>query len=406
MRILQISSEVNIGSVGRIAEQIGESIINEGWESYIAYGREALSSKSNIFRIGNNFDIYKHVLLTRLTDKHGYGSVKVTQYLIERIRKINPDIIHLQHLHGYYINIEVLFNFLKSIDINIIWTFHDCWSFTGHCAYYELADCSKWQKECYDCPQLYEYPKSIFADHSKENFYSKKKLFTSVNNLTIVPVSTWLEGEVRKSFLKDCKIKTIHNGIDLDKFTPRENTIKAKYNISNDTFMILGVANPWDTRKGLKYFIELYTRLSEREKIVLVGLSKKQIKKLPQGIIGLERTKNIEELADLYSSADVFVNPTLEDTFPTTNLEALACGTPVITFRSGGSPEAIDEKTGFVVNKGDIEKLHLAINEVKANTKAYYHKNCRDRAILLFDKKKSFSKYVDLYKEALLLNNK
>lgn len=400
MKVFQISSEVNIGSVGRIAEQIGENILNEGWESYIAYGREALPSKSRVFRIGHTLDIYKHVILTRLTDKHGYGSKNATQNLIEKIKKIQPDIIHLQHIHGYYINIEILFNYLKSTQTKVVWTFHDCWSFTGHCAYYEFVDCNKWKTECYDCPQLAEYPKSIFMDHSKENFQKKKKLFTSVNNITIVPVSMWLEGEVKKSFLKNCNIRTIHNGIDVERFSPQESEIRTTYNIK-DKFIILGVASPWDTRKGLKYFIELSEYLKEEEKIILVGLTKKQIKDLPNRIIGLERTKDVKELANLYSAADVFLNPTLEDTFPTTNLEALACGTPVITFRSGGSPEAINENTGIVVEKGNVEKLIFAINEVKSKTKKYYSKNCRDRAILLFNKKTSFSKYINLYKELL-----
>ncbi|MBL1219834.1 glycosyltransferase [Chryseobacterium sp. L7] len=402
MKIFQISSEVNIGSVGRIAEQIGENILNENWESYIAYGREELPSKSKVFKIGNKLDVYRHVVYTRLTDKHGYGSEKPTYQLIEKIKEVNPDIIHLQHLHGYYINISILFNYLSSVKAKVVWTFHDCWSFTGHCAYYEMIDCQKWQQECFDCPQLSEYPKSLCVDRSKENFRDKKKLFTSVSNLTIVPVSTWLEGEVKKSFLKESKITTIHNGIDLETFSPKKSDIRNKYNLSGK-FIILGVASPWDKRKGLKYFIKLAEKLKDNRKIVLVGLSKKQIKDLPSNIIGLERTKNVSELANLYSAADVFVNPTLEDTFPTTNLEALACGTPVITFLSGGSAEAIDINTGIIVEKGNIEKLIFAIDEIEFKTKEFYSENCRNRAVLMFDKSKSFSKYIKLYKKILAI---
>ncbi|WP_027379827.1 glycosyltransferase [Chryseobacterium daeguense] len=400
MKVLQISSEVNIGSVGRIAEQIGENIINEGWESYIAYGRENLPSKSIAFPIGNKMDVIKHVLYTRLTDRHGYGSKKSTTLLIEKIKEIDPDIIHLQHLHGYYINIELLFNFLANSRAKVVWTFHDCWSFTGHCAYYDLVGCNKWQTQCFECPQLAEYPQSLYIDNSRKNYIDKKKIFTSLDKMTIVPVSNWLQGEVKKSFLKNYDVRTIHNGIDIYQFSYKNNTIKKDYSIESK-FLILGVANPWDKRKGLKYFIELSEKLPEDYKILLVGLTKKQIDNLPQNIIGLERTKNVEELAALYSAADVFVNPTLEDTFPTTNLEAQSCGTPVITFETGGSPEALDKSTGIIVEKGNIEKLMQAINEIKRNTKSFYSENCRTRVLNLFDKKNAFRNYIQLYKELL-----
>lgn len=403
MKIVQISSEVNIGSVGRIAEQIGENVLNEGWKSYIAYGREALPSKSEVFQIGNKLDIYKHVILTRLTDRHGYGSGRATEELIEKIKKINPDIIHLQHVHGYFVNIDILFNFLKEANLPVVWTFHDCWSFTGHCAYYELIECNKWETQCSECPQISEYPKSIWKDNSKKNYIDKKKLFTSVPRMTIVPVSSWLEGEVKKSFLKSYNVKTIHNGIDIQQFVYRENDFKQRHHIENK-FLILGVASPWDKRKGLKYFIELSKMLSDDYRIVLVGLSKKQVKALPVNIIGFERTKDVNELAELYSAADVFVNPTLEDTFPTTNLEAQSCGTPVITFKTGGSPEAISGLTGIVVEKGDVSGLVNAIQEVRNNTRAFYSENCRKRILDLFDKKNAFKNYIDLYKELITKN--
>lgn len=400
MKVLQISSEVNIGSVGRIAEQIGENIMNEGWESYIAYGREHLPSKSSVFPIGNKIDVIKHVLLTRLTDRHGYGSRKATSQLLDKIKEIDPDIIHLQHLHGYYINIELLFSFLAQSRAKVIWTFHDCWSFTGHCAYYDLVGCNKWQTQCFECPQLAEYPQSLYIDSSKKNYIDKKKLFTSLRQITIVPVSNWLQGEVKKSFLKDYDVRTIHNGVDIYQFNYRDNTIKNDYSIE-DKFLILGVANPWDKRKGLKYFLELSKRLSDDYKILLVGLTKKQIDNLPENIIGLERTKNVNELAAFYSAADVFVNPTLEDTFPTTNLEAQSCGTPVITFETGGSPEALDKSTGIVVEKGNTEKLIEAIEEIRKNSKSFYSENCRARVLNYFDKKNAFKNYIDLYKELL-----
>jgi len=400
MTVFQISSELNVGSVGRIAEQIGEAIIAEGWKSIISYGREGATSKSYVYKIGNNIDFYIHAIGTRLTGRHGFFSKRATKKLIAEMERINPDVIHMQHLHGYYINIELLFNFLAKFGKPIVWTFHDCWSFTGHCAYYDLAGCSKWQTECNACPQLREYPKAIFIDNSQRNFVDKRRLFNSVDNLTIVPVSKWLEGEVRKSFLSSHRIKAIQNGIDIDKFRYSGNNIKTQFNIE-DKFVILGVANPWDTRKGLRFFIEMASSLTDRFQIVLIGLSKRQIAELPPNIIALKRTNNIDELVDFYSSADVFVNPTLEDTFPTTNLEALACGTPVVTFDSGGSAEAVDLDTGIVVNTKSSAFLCKAIFEIERNGKSFYTDKCRERAQNNFKKEDRFQDYIELYYDIL-----
>jgi len=401
-KIFQISSEVNTGSVGRIAEQIGESVIKQGWDSYISFGRDALKSSSKIIPIGNKYSLINHVVLTRLTDRHGFGSKKATIKLVEKIIEINPDIIHLQHVHGYYINVEILFKFLSDFKKPVVWTFHDCWSFTGHCAYYEFIKCDKWLSHCQKCPQKNEYHKSFFIDNSFKNFMDKKKLFNSVENLTIVPVSNWLRDQTEKSFLKKNRIRVIQNGIDLEKFNIKDNylEIKDKYNVRNK-FLILGVASPWNNRKGLKFFIELSKKLSSSYRILLVGLNKQQIERLPSNIIGIERTENIKQLAELYSAADVFINPTLEDTFPTTNLESLACGTPIITFNTGGSLEAVDDNTGIIVDKGDVEGLENAIKIIKSKGENFYQKVCRERAENLFDKKNNFEKYIDLYKEIL-----
>lgn len=403
MKILQISSEVNSGSVGRIAEQIGEQVLAHGGKSYIAYARNSQPSKSKIIKIGTNLDIIMHGLLTRITDRHGFGSKNATLALINEIKKLEPDLIQLQHMHGYFINIEILFKFLAESKIPVVWTFHDCWSFTGHCAYYDFVSCIKWQTHCFECPQINEYPKS-FIDNSKKNFFDKRKIFKSVNNLTIVPVSHWLGAETKKSFFKDNTIKVIQNGIDLQKFFIQDNSliIRKKYNIENK-FLVLGVASPWSDRKGLKYFIELGKRLDSSYQIMLIGLSKGQIKTLPENIIGLERTESTNELAEFYSAADVFVNPTLEEALGLTNIEALACGTPVITFNSGGSPETIDERTGVVVDKGDVAGLQNAIYEMRQNSKEYYQIECRRRAELYFNKDKCFHKYIELYKDILNL---
>lgn len=396
--LFQISIEVNSGSVGRIAEQIGQKAIDAGWKSYITYARNHLPSKSRSIKIGSLYDVYAHGILTRITDKHAFYSTQATKKLIKQIEEIKPDIIHLHHLHGYFINIKILFNYISISKIPTVWTFHDCWSFTGHCAHFDFVGCNKWLTGCYECPQKKEYPASFFIDRSKKNYEDKKALFNSVNNLTIVPVSNWLGYLVKKSFLKEHQIKVIQNGINLEVFKPSSNLyeIRRKYNILNE-FIILGVANVWTVSKGLQDFIKLNSYIENTDKIILVGLSKKQIEKLPKNIIGIERTENVQQLADLYSIADVFINPTYEDTFPTTNLEALSCGTPVVTYNTGGSVESVCQETGFIVEKGDTENLLKCIRSIKIKSKLFYSSNCRRKAENEFNKENKFQDYINLY---------
>ncbi|WP_289766186.1 glycosyltransferase [Bacteroides acidifaciens] len=393
--LLQINVTANWGSTGKIAEDIGKLAIEAGWDSWIAYGRGNPTSQSNLIRIGNDWDMRIHGLQSRLFDNHGLASKKVTEDFIHRIKEINPDIIHLHNIHGYYLNYQILFRYLKEYDVPIIWTLHDCWPFTGHCAYYDFAKCSRWQTECHDCPQLKSYPASLWRDRSTKNFFTKKDSFLGCRNLTFVPVSDWLNGELKKSFLSGYPAVTIHNGIDLSVFTPAE-TVKE----DSTQKIILGVASVWDKRKGLEEFVRLRKLLPENYHITLVGLSNDQISTLPDGITGIRRTENVRQLADLYSMADVFVNPTLEDNFPTTNLEALACGTPVITYRTGGSPEAIDDTTGFIVDYQDVEALARQIVTV-CETNAISANVCRKRAENFYNKKIVFQQYISLYNHLL-----
>lgn len=401
-KILQISLEVNSGSVGRIAEQIGEIAISHGWESYITYARNHQPSQSHTIKIGSMWDVYWHGFMTRIFDNHALCSKRATRELIKKIEIIKPDIIQLHHIHGYFMNMELLFDYLSKVDVPVVWIFHDCWALTGHCAHFDYVHCDKWEKGCYKCIQKRSYPASFVFDRSKRNYLLKRRLFNSVKDLTIVPVSFWLGNIVQRSFLKEHRIRVIQNGIDIDVFTPQDNNdaIKQKYNIGRKT-MLLGVASTWDARKGLNDFFRLQTIVDPDTVIVLVGLNPRQIKRLPKGIIGISRTENVQQLAELYSAADVFINPTWEDTFPTTNLEALACGTPVITYRTGGSVESISPEVGFIVEQGDVDAVWQNVKRIREKKKSSYSKACRERAEELYDKKNKFKEYMHLYLERL-----
>lgn len=395
--LLQINTVINSGSTGHIAEELGKLVMEKGWKSYIAYGRNPRPTNSIPIKIGTKLGVYSHVLLTRIFDRHGFGSYFATKKLIKNIKKIKPDIIHLHNIHGYYLNIEVLFTYLRTLDIPIIWTLHDCWSFTGHCSHYTAVNCNKWKSSCFLCPQKKQYPKSLF-DNSKKNYKDKKGLFTGLKNLTLVTPSIWLAEEVKKSFLKEYPVKVIHNGIDLNVFKP----IEDKQNLisgTNKRKIILGVASVWNDRKGLRDFIELSKMLSDDEEIVLVGLTEKQIASLPKNnhITGIRRTENQTQLAELYSRAIVFVNPTYEDTFPTTNIESLACGTPVITYKTGGSPEIIDDNTGFIVAPHEINELRNCVTKVEQIGKEAFSNACRLRAEKHYNNITNFKKYLELY---------
>lgn len=401
MKVLQINTTVNSGSTGRIAENIGKVLINKGHESYIAYGRGNSLSASELIRVGNEWDVIGHGIKSHLFDRHGFGTRKATETLIQQIKEIQPDLIHLHNVHGYYLNIGVLFNYLKFAGLPIVWTLHDCWSFTGHCSYFDFQNCFRWQTVCFNCPNKHAYPKSWLLDNSKNNYQKKKILFTGLDNLLFVTPSQWLSSHLSNSFLEAYPAKVIHNGIDLSVFRPLENEdIRYRYGKGRHK-IILGVASIWDRRKGFDAFIQLAKKIDNSDIIILVGLNKKQMKNLPKEIIGIERTENIQELAELYSAADVFINPTWVDNFPTTNIEALACGTPVVTYNTGGSPEAIDQHTGKVVAKGDVAGLWEAVKEILHNGKNIYTVPCRNRAEQLFDGRKRYMDYIELYSQMI-----
>lgn len=400
-KLLQINVTANRGSTGRIAEQIGEKVITAGWESYIAYGRDCGKSKSQLVKIGSRLGVMWHALMTRITDKHGLYSKIATHRLISQIERINPDIVHLHNIHGYYINYNILFDYLQRSNATVVWTLHDCWSMTGHCSHFDSVKCDRWQEQCYDCPLQDAYPTSLLFDRSRGNYITKKRLFSGIKNLTLVPVSNWLAGVVANSYLNGKEVTVIHNGVDINMFTPIEKPqLETKYGLEGKQ-VVLGVASPWSDKKGLSDFIKLYSHLTDDYKIVLIGLTDEQINKMPKSIVGISRTNNASELTEWYSLADVFVNMTYEDTYPTTNLEAVSCGTPVVTYRTGGSPESITPHTGRVVEQGDIEGVAKAIKELCAEDRVEMRKRCRDYAVKNFNKEDNYTAYLKLYENIL-----
>ncbi len=395
MRMAEINS-CNFGSTGNIMLEIAEVAEKCGHTAAVCYPKSRVNAKKQKetdILIGSRLSRNLHLKLAEITGLNGCFSYFSTPDFLRKLNKFKPDIIHLHNLHNCYVNLPLLFGYIKKHNIKTVWTLHDCWSFTGHCPYFDIAECDKWKTECYNCPQYKEYPKSLF-DNSKYMYRLKKKWFTGVKNMTIVTPSEWLASLVKESYLKDYPVKVINNGIDLNVFKPTESDFRKKYALENE-YIVLGVASPWGKRKGLDVFSELAERLDDRYRIVLVGLAKEQKEGLPPNIIGLERTANQTELAEIYTAADVFVNPTREENYPTVNMEALACGTPVVTFNTGGSPEIIDETCGMAVAKNDIDGICNKIIKI-CETKPYSEDDCLKRAES-FDKNEKFREYIRLY---------
>lgn len=403
--ILQINTVCNSGSTGRITEEIANLAIQKGWKSYIAYSRGKQPSSTSItYRIGQDQDILINVFIARLFDNDGFVRRKPTELLIEYIKEIKPDIIHFHNLHGYYLNLDVLFKYLIVSRTPVVWTLHDCWSFTGHCTHFEFVNCTRWMLGCYSCPEKHSYPKSLLMDHSLKNYTHKRELISQLNILKVITPSSWLADLVKCSFLKKIPVAVINNGVNLKKFYPRS-TIELieKYRLGNRK-IILGVASIWNERKGMKYLVGLLDYLPiDTYQIIIIGITTAQKKRLPPEIIGIERTESIDELAQFYSLADVYANPTLEDNFPTTNLEALACGTPVVTFKTGGSVEAIDEEQqcGAIVEFKSVPALANAIKLITSKDITVIRKMCIERANRYYDASECFKEYLNIYDDIL-----
>lgn len=390
MKVLQINSFGNL-STGRIATDIYRTLRDNGHDGMVAYGRGKIPNDVPAVRIGSRRSIFIDGVMTRLTDRAGFFSVGPTTQLIKKIKEYDPDIIHLHNLHGYYLNIEILFNYLKESGKPVVWTLHDCWAFTGHCAYFDFAGCQKWLTNCCNCPQKHDYPASMFLDKSENNFHRKKELFLDIDNFVIVTPSKWLAKLVDRSFLQSYPVKVIHNGVDLKMFKPTYGNWIKNHNLE-DKKIILGVAGKWSNRKGLLDLIKMSIHLPDDYKVVIVGVDDEQQKNLPPNILGIKRTYDTAELAEIYTAAYVLVNPTYEDNFPNVNLESLATGTPVITYNTGGSPEVINGKNGCVVPKGNIEGLFQAVIDNNFSS---------DEALKsskIYAREKSYTEYLNLYK--------
>lgn len=390
-RVYLINVTCGFGSTGKIVLGIYDELVRQGYICRAAYGRGNAPAGYDTYRIGNDLGVNIHGVLSRITDRHGFYSFSATSGLIEDIKAFGADIVHLHNIHGYYLNIKMLFEFLRSADIQVIWTLHDCWSFTGHCSHFEFAGCDKWLTGCNKCTQLSEYPKSFVMDASRQNYADKKRLFTGMDNMRLVTPSEWLKSKVKQSYMQDYAVQVVPTGINLDIFKPRESDLRQRYGIE-DKFVILGAANPWRDRKGLSDFVKLKKVIPDKYVIVMLGLKPEQISQMPEGIIALGRTDSIEEMAEWYSAADVYVNLTLEDTFPTTNIEALACGTPVITYRAGGSPESVTQGCGFVVERSSIQAVVDALEATERGESSA--QSCRQRA-LEYSSEKRFRQYFE-----------
>lgn len=366
MRVLFVNSVCGIGSTGKICTDLASALEEQGHEAKIAYGRDPYvpeQFQKYGVRIGTDSDVKFHGLESRLLDNHGEGSKRATRKFIDWVQGYKPDIIHLHNIHGYYLNIEILFNYLKRVDIPVVWTLHDAWPFTGHCVYFDYVGCNKWKTGCGRCPQKGKYPSSLFLDRSARNLRNKQAIFSGVKNMTLVTPSEWLAGLTRETYLSMYSVEVINNGIDTERFKPAPQSAIQELGLSEKK-VVLGVSLGWGPHKRLDYLVRMAGDLGEEYQVVLIGLNKSQIESLPKNVIGFEKTRDVEELVAWYSKASVYVNPTMEDNYPTVNLEAQACGTPVVTFLSGGSAECIKDGYGIAVERGNYEALVQAVHDV------------------------------------------
>ena len=402
MRIAQINMLPH-GSTGKIMFQIADTAERQGHvvRTYSTVPFDMSDHvkpilRENHFVWGSESENKIHFYLGCLLGLNGLFSIKGTKALIRDLKSFGPDVVHLHNLHKFCINLPMLFRYLKKSNVRVVWTLHDCWAFTGHCPNFDMVKCERWKTGCGNCPQPKCYPKMLL-DTSKLMYCLKKRWFSGVANMTLVTPSRWLAELTRESFLKGYPVQVINNGIDLAVFKPTPSNFREKHGIGEDTYILLGVAFGWGKRKGLDVLQELSKQLDGNYKIVLVGTDEYVDAQLPPEILSIHRTQNQKELAEIYSAANVLVNPTREDNYPTVNMEAIACGTPVITFQTGGSPEIVDANTGTIVDGNDLASLKREITRICVQ-QPYSEEACC-KAAKDFDMYSKFREYVELYEK-------
>lgn len=402
-KLLIINVALNWGSTGRISEQVGVLARNEGWEVMIAHGaRYQNPSEFDHYQVSTPLEERVHWLISQLCDGQGRGSWLATRRFLKKIESFKPDVVHMHVIHGYYMNYGLLMNYFKEKNIPVVWTLHDCWAFTGHCAYFTAANCEKWKTQCEQCPIPHDFP-TTYIDRSKENFDRKKGVYGDMQNLVLAPVSQWLGDLVKESFLGKHEINVVYNGIDVDVFRPSETDFKKKLGIDGK-HLLLGVAQGFDERKGLRDFFKLSEMLSEDYQVVMLGAMEEEIAIAPPSVIALPKTESLQDLVEAYSAADILLSLSYEETFGLTPVEAMACGTPAIVYNNTAQPEHITPEIGFVVENGDLDTLVARIKTICENGKINYSTECRKRAVKVYDKNKCYRRYIDLFTR--LIQNK
>ena len=404
-KILQIGIEVNSGSTGKITEQIGAVARKNGFESYITYARGFNPSDSNVIKIGNKLSIFMHLLRTRFCGDHLNGSKFATIKLIKKVKSIRPDIIHLHQMHGYFLNIPLLFNFLKEYNKPVVWTLHDCWAFTGHCTHFSIEKCNKWTSECNNCPKINNYPKSLHIDNSKSEFYAKKKLFNGIQDLTIVGVSNWMANQAKMSFLNNntTQITTVLNGVDTSLFYPRKNRkeILEKYNLDHQNKYVITAGTTWEKAKGLDDYQKLSKILPDNVQLIMVGVDSNLSSKLPSNIKCFKRTESQVELAEFFSISELLLCLSYQESFGLTPIEAMACGTPAIVYDNTALGELVTKNTGELVETGNVELVLSKINKILNKGKMFYHDACIDSVKSTYDKEITYKNYINIYNKLL-----
>ena len=395
-KLLIINVALNWGSTGRIAEQVGSLAKDNGWNVMIAHGaRYQNPTQFSHYQVSSSFEEKMHWGISQFWDGQGRGSWFATKRLLKEIDAFQPDVVHMHVIHGYYINYGLIMNYFKEKNIPVVWTLHDCWAFTGHCAYFTAANCEKWKTQCCKCPIPHDFP-NTFLDRSKANYNRKKQVYGDMQNLVLAPVSQWLGDLVKESFLGKHEIQVVYNGIDVDVFKPSVSNFKKKLGVEGK-YLLLGVAQGFDERKGLKDFFKLSEMLPDDYQVVLLGAMEDEIAIAPTSVIALPKTESLQELVEAYSAADVLLSLSYEETFGLTPVEAMSCGTPAIVYNNTAQPEHITPETGFVVENGDLDTLVTRIKTLCENGKANYSEACRERAVNVYNKDNCYNMYITIF---------